>query len=830
MCMSHASSAASEDFGATLMAARHAGLPPGSRLHEARLANGLRIAAVQVSDARLQRLVGAVGVGYLDEPSEHRGLAHLLEHALFLGSANFPGAGDLARWVGKRGGRYNARTDEHTTDFHLHLPPEECEEGLIRLVDMLARPCFKPELIAHEVEVLDAEFQARLADPALHRLAALGRLCRDGHPARDCHAGNRTTLGSDAAGLTDQLANFHACHYRSGRMALVMLGPLPLETQVALLERHATELPVGDPSPLQRTWRWDQPGGIAWQLPTPCRHTSALELFWPLSDKHTNAQASWLESIATRLADGHLAATLQAAVALDRLEISHTPTGMGAALAIQLSPALDEATLQIMFSACCTALEQALNTPQPVPLTAVHTPDLDAWPRRYACQLAACNGQTSEIDKADTPLSLLMPDQCRLLWRPPAIADNASSLAETETLWRPQPLPSVGNTPLAWRAPPTFERVSSPSSASSAGAKQPEYRHGVWIGEPVRLADAPPATLCLGWPAPASQRTARLVQWQRNSLSLRQTATACGMRLVFGNDNRGDWLIATGQDGQLTQLAEYALDCWPAQPGTQLDTHTPGLLAQRMLAMLDDSPPFASQHNHHTTPLAWLSSETETKAVQALLHQVATGTPHGASPSKMTATDHHPLLHLTPQSDEYGVMLEVAGPDNTTRSRWLLQLLAQSHDAAFQHEMRQQRGLGYAAAVRYREVSGTPRLAYVVQSPHADTAMLRHSIREFLVEQGAALARPGKNEIRQRKHGLSARAGPPETHAEATERLWQALRWHVARGSDTLPWQPLPWVTEAQTLAMLEPDDLTSLAHALVSGHLPQRWWLHIPH
>ena len=282
--MSHAFSAATEDADdmPPLLKTRHAGLPPGSRLHEARLSNGLQIAAVQVPDARLQRLVGAAGIGYLDEPVEYRGLAHLLEHALFLGSANFPGAGGLASWVGERGGRYNARTDEHTTDFHLHLPPEECEEGLIRLVDMLARPCFKPELIAHEVEVLDAEFQARLADPALHRLAALGRLCRDGHPARDCHAGNRTTLGSDAAGLTDQLANFHACHYRSGRMALVMLGPLPLETQVALLERHATKLPVGDPSPLQRTWRWDQPGGIAQVLATLAEGNIDIEYMYSL--------------------------------------------------------------------------------------------------------------------------------------------------------------------------------------------------------------------------------------------------------------------------------------------------------------------------------------------------------------------------------------------------------------------------------------------------------------------------------------------------------------------------------------------------------------------
>ena len=817
-----------------LLKTRHAGLPPGSRMHEARLSSGLQIAAVQIPDARLQRLVGAVGIGYLDEPDEYRGLAHLLEHALFLGSANFPGAGELAGWVSEHGGRYNARTNEYTTDFHLHLPPEACEEGLIRLVDILARPCFKPERIAHEIGVLDAEFQARLADPALHRLAALGQLCREGHPARDCHAGNHTSLGSDIAELTAQLTHFHARHYRSGRMALVMLGPLPLETQVALLERHATELPAGDPLPLRRAWRWGQPGGIAWQLPAASSHTSTLELFWPLpgnhAEEHASTHTSCLESVASRLTDGHLAATLQAAVGLDRLDVSHSPTGMGHGLAIQLSPAPDEATLQIMFSACCTALERALAMPQLAPLTAVHTPDLDVWPRHYACQLAACNDRTTGVDNTDKPLSLLTPDQCRLLWRPPAIAGNIRSLAETGTLWRPQPLPSITNTPLAWRAPPILEGGREHSSASPTNQEQPEYHHGVWVGEPTRLADAPPATLCLGWPVPASQRTARLAQWQRNSLPLRQAAATSGMRLIYNTDNCSAWLIATGQTGQLARLAKLALACRPEQPATQPHIGTTGLLAQRMLAKLDDSPPFANHLNHNATPLAWLSNAAELEDTQVLLRQLATGTPHGASPPDMTVADNNTLLQLPPESDESGVMLEVASPDNTPRNRWLMQLLAQCHDAAFQYEMRQQRGLGYAAAVRYREVSGAPRLAYVVQSPHADAAMLRHAIREFLVERGEALARPDKDEILQRKRGLNARAGPPETHAEATARLWQALRCHVAAGSDTSPWQPLPWVVEAQVLAMLQPDDLASLAHALANGHLPQRWWLHAPH
>ncbi|EWG99695.1 insulinase family protein [Halomonas sp. BC04] len=223
----------------TLDTARREGLPSGSRLQGMHLTNGLHVLAAEVPDARQLRLVGAVGAGYLDEPMAHRGLAHLLEHALFLGSAGFPGESELSRWIGLLGGRYNACTGESTTDIHLHLPPEATEEGLARLVDLLGRPLLVPERIAHEVGVLDAEYRARLADPALHRLAALGRLYRPGHPGRACHAGNRATLGQDTEGLVGHLEDFHRRHYRPEHMALVMLGPLPLERQLELLAHHA---------------------------------------------------------------------------------------------------------------------------------------------------------------------------------------------------------------------------------------------------------------------------------------------------------------------------------------------------------------------------------------------------------------------------------------------------------------------------------------------------------------------------------------------------------------------------------------------------------------
>ncbi|UYG03317.1 insulinase family protein [Halomonas sp. LR3S48] len=815
--------------------ARRAGLPPGSRLHEIRLASGLTIAAAEVPGARLQRLVGAVGVGYLDEPGDCRGLAHLLEHAMFLGSANFPDSSELACWVGERGGRYNARTEETVTDIHLHLPPGDADEGLARLVDMLAQPRFELERIAQEVKVLDAEFQARLADPALHRRAALGRLCREGHPARLCHAGNRNTLGDDTPRLVAQLRDFHRLHYGAERMVLVMLGPLPLEEQLELLARRGAALPAREARAPIRNWRWSEPGGVAWHPPTAKAgtksRTTTLELFWPLPEEQASAHADWLASVAARLADGRLAATLQAAIELEQLEVTLAPDGMGNALALCLSPAPDREAVQAMVSACHSALERALAAPLPTPPAAPL--DLDAWPRRRATELVANRQDTPQPAGGTTEALLpwLAPEQCRLLWQSPLTPHRWATLAETGTAWHALPLPGE-SIPLPWRAPPALTvRPTHPR----AGDPTPRQLHRneqftLWTGDPILLPDAPPASLCLGWPAPASQQAARLAQWRQNTLPLRQAAASHGMRLSCAGDARGDWLIATGTTERLEALVELAVACWPEKTAPASTGPAEGLLAQRMLARLEAlSAPVAHDAGAGDL-LGWASGCANERAAEALIRHLAERLAEAPAPVDEPRHEAQEDTHwLPPQGSDHAAMLELLGPDDTPRSRWLLRLLAQCHDAAFHHEMRQRRGLGYVAAVRYREASGFPRLGYVIQSPGTEAGALRQAILDFLSRQGEALAKLSPAEMIQRRHGLLSHAGRPETHAEATARLWQALRRQAAAGSDTSPWQPLPWEAEEQALAALHCDDLLCLAKDLAMDRLAMRWWLHRP-
>ncbi|HET8791942.1 MAG TPA: insulinase family protein, partial [Modicisalibacter sp.] len=543
------------------------GWPPGWRAAEAQLTNGLAAVVVEAPAARQSRLALGVGVGYLDEPAPYPGLAHLLEHALFLGS--LPGSrsdsASLAGWVGARGGRYNAHTDEEATDYHLTLPPAATAEGLKRLLSLVASPRFQTDVIDHEVSVIDAEFQARLADPALHRQAALSRLCLASHPARFCHAGNRATLGGDAASLCRALSDFHEQHYRAGCMALVMLSPLALSEQQALIETAATPLATGG-SPPRRTWCWAdegngaQPRGIRWASPTGER---TLELLWPVPPHSMPDQQRVLERIVAALMNGELATTLTYRGWLRDLTATTDATGSALSLTLTLTAAGCE-NVATMLATCQAAVHKLANQADSlVDSSLSHTVDLDRWSIEQVRKLARdrsadMHGESMPSLSDQTMLATwLASRRCRVLEAVAAFDSESLQAPVTGTRYQSFAVSPECATPLALIRPPTLEpRRLAPLEPqvplrrlSSDGAAT------LWHGGGPTVAEA---SLCLGWPSDTIEQEARLRQWQRASLVLRQAAASQGVILTLGGDAQGDWLIAQGQAALLESVATQA--------------------------------------------------------------------------------------------------------------------------------------------------------------------------------------------------------------------------------------------------------------------------------
>ncbi|WP_227367469.1 insulinase family protein [Halomonas sp. M20] len=822
-------------------------LPSGSRMAEHQLTSGTRILAIEVPSARQVRLVCAIGAGYLDEPEDLPGLAHLLEHALFLGSSCHPEPGDFAAWVGDQGGRYNAHTDEYSTDVHLTLPPRTAQAGLERMLDITLHPSLRETLIAREVEVIEAEFQARMADPELHRQRALSQLFQASHPAFDCHHGNRQSLEADISALRSALHDFHTCHYRAERLSLVMLGPQPLEQQLELLTAAADRFREDGSPPLfareQRSasTRWAQPGWIQWCPPENQPLVQpALELFWPLPAPITAEQQRIGEQLVSALNDGSLAATLQAKHPLWDLKARLTACVTSATLSLSLT--LDSETdlndNKTLIATCQARVKQLASqlaeaSTAAIPDAPPH--DLDEWPKTLArglalkarTRMAHSESETLE-DAADELTRWLAPDNCRVLEAVPTFESPWNTVSDTGTRFRRRTL-VAGARVLASRSSPLLVAHEVQRDTPSVTPKlivDDETLGLWWGGGPVGKE----AFWCVGWPTTEHDVQAHLRRWHRNTLALRQAASSQGVVLELGGDTRGDWLMATGDAERLESCLVQALGAWPHQTNLSPSLLTcRGLLAQRLLNLLESLP--ASCEMNDSKVRAWAGGTLGAAEAKAGCRRLITELKNlplswqSVPPceySYLTATASHrgwPVRQLPIQSSDQAVMLQIDGPDNSPTSRALMQLLAQCHDVAFQQTLRQHQRLGYVAAVRYRETSdGWPRLGYVVQSPHAFVEALREAVNAFLRAQGVALAHLDSTTFDKQRTALKTKWGAPETRNSALVRAWKGLR----KDRD---WEP--WGAEQQALASLESETLAQFGRDLVGGRLAGQWWDH---
>jgi coenzyme PQQ biosynthesis probable peptidase PqqF len=216
------------------------------RPHTETLANGLRVTLRHAPDLKRCAAALRVAAGSHDVPLAWPGLAHFLEHLLFLGTERFPAGQGLMAYVQSHGGQVNARTCERTTDYFFELPLQAFAGGLERLSDMLAHARMNPDDQLREREVLQAEFVAWSQDATAQQQFARFNGLAEAHPLRGFHAGNRDSLPLQLPEFQQALQDFYQHYYQTGQMTLSLVGPQSLDELKAMAEAFGSVIAQGE--------------------------------------------------------------------------------------------------------------------------------------------------------------------------------------------------------------------------------------------------------------------------------------------------------------------------------------------------------------------------------------------------------------------------------------------------------------------------------------------------------------------------------------------------------------------------------------------------------
>lgn len=225
--------------------------PADDRAYESlTLGNGLRVLLVSDPDTDMAAAALNVGVGYYDDPAGRPGLAHFLEHMLFLGTEKYPEPDAYREFITRHGGRINATTGAEHTVYFFDIAHQHLEGALDRFAQFFVAPLFSADYVQREMQAVESEYRLRLRDDARRLNDAVKETINPAHPYAKFSTGNLDTLRDrEGESARDAVIDFYRRHYSAERMTLVVIGREPLAKLRTMVEERMAAIPHGAPAP-----------------------------------------------------------------------------------------------------------------------------------------------------------------------------------------------------------------------------------------------------------------------------------------------------------------------------------------------------------------------------------------------------------------------------------------------------------------------------------------------------------------------------------------------------------------------------------------------------
>ncbi|MCU4674809.1 insulinase family protein [Catenovulum sp. 2E275] len=214
-----------------------------------KLDNGLSLLAIQ-TEHKKAGVAMAVKAGNYQDPPQHLGLAHFLEHLLFLGSEKSPDEGFHA-FIEKNGGKCNAWTSLEHSNFFYEISPDLLTKSLEKFSELFTCPLFSTFWIEKEIESLDAEFHLKVNDEIRRLHEVHKETSNPDHPFSRFTSGNKSTLNAPAQELQEALFDFFQQNYVGHNLALVIVTPSDYEQTFQTAKTYFDKVSSSKPKDLQ---------------------------------------------------------------------------------------------------------------------------------------------------------------------------------------------------------------------------------------------------------------------------------------------------------------------------------------------------------------------------------------------------------------------------------------------------------------------------------------------------------------------------------------------------------------------------------------------------
>ena len=199
-----------------------------------------------------------VRAGSFHDPLCCQGMAHFLEHMLFMGTKKYPSENEYSSFIEKHGGSDNAFTELEYTLYHFDIAQEKLFEGIDRFAQFFISPLLREDSKGRELNAIESEFKLsqNSDDCRLQQLMCHTGKAAEEHPFGKFSWGNLRSLKEipekNDVNLSSELKTFYDQFYYAQNMRLVVIGAYSLDELQSQVVKKFSGVPAlpREPSPL----------------------------------------------------------------------------------------------------------------------------------------------------------------------------------------------------------------------------------------------------------------------------------------------------------------------------------------------------------------------------------------------------------------------------------------------------------------------------------------------------------------------------------------------------------------------------------------------------
>ena len=204
------------------------------------LPNGLRYILISNKDIDKSAVSLDVYIGSADEPREYPGLAHCLEHIIFLGTKKYPNPSEFDNFLNLNSGFSNANTSLDHTNYHYEICHEQLEKSIDMFSEFFIEPLFSEDLLSKELNAIESEFKLDYRDDS-NRLLYL--YISEGYKNSQFNTfinGNLETLQKPE--IRDKVIEFYNNKYEPSMMSLCVFSNKGMEELDNIVKKYFSRI------------------------------------------------------------------------------------------------------------------------------------------------------------------------------------------------------------------------------------------------------------------------------------------------------------------------------------------------------------------------------------------------------------------------------------------------------------------------------------------------------------------------------------------------------------------------------------------------------------